>query len=192
MEQNKQRLGVSGEIGSFSEEAGLQYAARENIAVTIEYLVDMEGVLTALNQSRVDRAIFPVVNLHGGLVDMAFEAMGRHLFQPLDKLWLQVNHYLMVRPQVQRQQIEKIVSHPQALAQCRNYLNASFAGVEQLVWQDTAKAARALAQGELAPLSAVIAPRRCSEIYDLEIIASDIQDSDPNLTAFIIVENRSD
>jgi prephenate dehydratase len=183
-------FGVSGDVGSFSEEAALVYAKREGITPSLVYLIDMEGVLAAIENGELDLGILPVVNLTGGLVKPAFQAMGKHLFKPIDELWLQVQQCLLVLPGTKFHQISKIVSHPQPLAQCKHYLQKEFKNIELKEWCDTAKAAKDLAAGTLEAGSAVIAPEHCAEIYGLEVMAKNIQDCDPNLTAFIVVKKQ--
>ncbi len=183
-------IGVSGDEGSFSEQAGLLYAKSIGIHPVLDYLIDMEGVLSAVENGMVDLGIFPVVNLRGGLVRMAYDAMGNYKFKVIDELWLHVHQCLLVKPGVNLQQIETIVSHSQAIAQCKDYLQKNLNHAELIEWQDTAKAARELSQGKLSATSAVIAPERAAILYGLEVMARNIQDDDPNLTAFIIVKNH--
>ncbi len=186
--KNSIKIGVSGEVGSFSEEAGLLYASNHNINATLEYLIDMEGVLAAVENGTVDLGIFPVVNLYGGLVRMAYDAMGHHTFKVINELWLEVHQCLLVKSGVTKNQINNIVSHAQSIAQCRQYLQKNFTAATLIEWQDTAKAAKELSQGTLHAISAVIAPERSAHVYGLDIIAKNIQDVHPNLTAFIIVK----
>lgn len=180
-------LGVSGDPGSFSEEAGLLYAQRVGIKPNLAYLTDMEGVLNALEIKKIDIGIFPVVNSRGGLVKMAFEAMGSHLFTMIDEVWLDVRQCLLSKPGVKPNQLKKIVSHPQAIAQCERYLLKEFKKVDLVEWQDTAKAAKDLSTGKFAKTTAVIAPERAARLYNLEVMVKDIQDNHPNLTTFIVV-----
>lgn len=182
-------FGVSGDVGSFSEEAALLYTQQKNINASLVYLIDMEGVLAAIEREEIELGILPVVNLQGGLVKPAFQAMGKHLFTPIDELWLHVQQCLLVLPGTQAHQITRIASHPQGIAQCKQYLQKKFKEIEPIEWCDTAKAAKDLSEGNLASSTAVIAPERCADIYGLEVIAKNIQDSSRNLTAFILVKN---
>ncbi len=185
-------LGLSGDLGSFSEEAALLYAEREKIKPSLVYLLDMEGVLAAIEGKEIDLGIFPVVNLLGGLVKPAFLAMGKHAFTPIDDLWLTVNQCLLVLPGTKTNQISQIVSHPQGLAQCQHYLKTQLPDIQQVEWVDTAKAAKDLSTGLLNSSTAVIAPARCASLYGLDILAKNIHDTNPNLTAFIVVRNQED
>lgn len=183
-------IGVSGDVGSFSEEAALLYCEQKALRPKLEFLIDMEGVLAAVSAGTVGMGIFPVVNIRGGLVKMAFEAMGRYPFTLVDDLWLEVQQCLMARPGTKVSEITQITSHPQALAQCASYLKSEFPKATQTVWEDTAKAAKDLAAGKLPASCAVLAPARSAEVYGLELLARNVQDMKPNLTAFIIVKQK--
>lgn len=183
-------IGISGIAGSFSEEAALCYAERTNIKPQLVYLIDMEGVLSALNEGKIKMGIFPVVNLHGGLVKPAFEAMGNYLFTPIDELWVDVKQCLLALPGIKFSQITQIASHQQAFNQCRNYLKNNLHDAELIPWIDTAKAALDLSQKKFLETTAVIAPERSAELYHLDILAKNIQDHKPNLTAFIVTKQH--
>lgn len=184
-------LGVSGDTGSFSEEAALLYSKNLNQPVELKYLIDIESVLAAIEDKKIDFGILPVVNLKGGLVKMAFKAMGKYLFEMVDELWLKVEHCLLIKPEVKLNDIKKIVSHPQAIAQCQRYLQIHFPNIKYIEWQNTAKAARDLSEGRLSNYTAVIGHKNAASEYKLKIAAQCIQDDNPNLTAFIIVKNIS-
>lgn len=183
-------IGVSGDEGSFSEEAGLLYSESIGISPTLSYLIDMEGVLSAVEAGGVDLGVFPVANLRGGLVRPAFVAMGRHPFDVVDDLWMEVNQCLIVTPGTSADMIRRVVSHPQALAQCQDYIARSFPSVEKVEWEDTAKAVRDLASGVLDKDCAAIAPARAAQRYGMQVLEAAIQDMKPNLTAFIVVKQR--
>ncbi len=183
-------LAVSGESGSFSEEAGLLYAQRMSLDVEIDFAVDMEGVLARVESGNVDMGIFPVVNSRGGLVRPAFDAMGRHSFVVVDELWLEVHQCLLVLSGVKKEEITNITSHSQAIAQCDRFIKQHFPEASLTEWEDTAKAAKDLAGGVLPRTTAVIAPARAAQLYGLELFAKGIQDNHPNLTTFIIVQKK--
>lgn len=184
-------IGVSGDEGSFSEEAALQYARSTRLTPQILYLTDMERVLTAVEAGTITLGIFPVANQRGGLVKAALKAMGNHPFTPVDDFWMDVHQCLLVRPGVTLAHVHKIVSHPQALAQCPLYLQSNLPNAARVEWEDTAKAAADLASGKLTAESAVIAPKRAAQLHGLQVLAEDIQDLKPNLTAFVVVKRKA-
>lgn len=183
-------LGVAGAEGSFSEEAGLRYLEQAGLKARLQYLLDMEGVLAAVSLKQINIGILPVVNARGGLVTMAFDAMGKYAFTFVDQLPMNIEQCLMALPGTPRSQITKIVSHPQGLAQCGLFLQQQFPQAEKIYWQDTALAAHDLATGKLDSNCAVIAGSRAAHRYQLAVIANNIQDLHPNITTFIIVKPR--
>ena len=185
------KISVSGDAGSFSEEAGLLYAQRQGWEnPEIIFSIDMEGVLKAVHSGEADYGIFPVVNSRGGLVQSAFDAMGKYLFTMIDELWFEVYQCLMVMPGVKKEDIKQITTHPQAIAQCERYIKREFPNAKLNDWEDTAKAAKDLAEGKLSKDTAVIAPARSAQIYNLDLLDKGIQDNHPNLTTFIVVKSR--
>lgn len=185
----KIKIAVSGDAGSFSEEAGLLYVQRQcwdNPGII--FAINMEGVLQAVSEEQADYGIFPVVNSRGGLVQTAFAAMGKYLFSLVDELCFEVYQCLMVMPSVEKTEIKQIATHPQAVSRCERYLKRKYPEVILLDWEDTAKAARDLSSGVLPRDTAVIAPARAAELYGLELLDKGIQDNHPNLTTFIIVK----
>ncbi|MFA4831470.1 MAG: prephenate dehydratase domain-containing protein [Patescibacteria group bacterium] len=187
----KIRIAVSGDAGSFSEEAGLLYAQRMGWEPEIIYAIDMDGVLKSISGGKADYGIFPVVNSRGGLVQTAFEAMGRYLFTMVDELWFEVYQCLLAMPGVKKEEIKQIATHPQAISQCERYIKREFPNVKLVDWEDTAKAARDLAAGVLPRETAVIAPTRSAQLYKLDLLEKGIQDNHPNLTTFIVVKKTT-
>lgn len=183
------KIAVSGDIGSFSEEAGLLYAQRQGWSnPEMIFAIDMDGVLRSVSIGEADCGVFPVVNSRGGLVQTAFDAMGKYIFTMVDELWFEVYQCLLALPGVKKEEIETIVSHPQAISQCERYIKREFPNVKLVDWEDTAKAAKDLSAGILSCDTAVIAPARSAQIYGLELLDRGIQDNHPNLTTFIIVK----
>ncbi|MBX9839362.1 prephenate dehydratase [Silvanigrella sp.] len=182
-------LGVSGDVGSFSEEAAIKYSKQTNHSFELKYLIDIEGVLTSLTNHSIQFGIFPVVNLKGGLVKTAFEAMGKYHFKYIENIFIEIEHNLITKNEVSLNEITTIVSHPQAFAQCQKYLKSNFPNAEYIEWKNTALAARNLSEGLFPLNTAVIGHKKTASLYNLKIREEKIQDEFENLTAFIIVEN---
>lgn len=180
-------IGVSGDVGSFSEEAGLIYAAKmHNEAHSLKYLIDMEGVLIALNNDEIDVGVFPFVNYNSGIVWPAFSAMGRYSFMPIDDLQLNIEQCLMARTNLPLTQIKELYSYTPAFEQCKSFINHY--GFKLIDWGDTAKAARDLAAGTLPLNAGVVASAKAALAHGLTIIQHGIQDLQPNITRFIVVK----
>jgi len=78
----KIKIALSGEKGSFSEEATRYYCNKNNIKnYELFYAISMENVLTMLEDKKVDMGIFPIENSNGGIVYESVHAMSKHLFE---------------------------------------------------------------------------------------------------------------
>jgi len=182
------KIGISGAKGAFSEEAALKYCEDRGIEGEIEFLVSVEGVLSALEAGEVDLGIFPIENSNGGIVIEAVHAMAAHRFMVKKLFEIDVHQNLLVMPGTNPDQITAITSHDQALKQCRMYLKRKWPGIELAEYADTAKAAADLANGTLPPSAAVIASKRAAEVYGLEVLEESIQDLKFNYTSFVAAE----
>jgi prephenate dehydratase len=101
---------------------------------------------------------------------------------------LRVRHHLLVRPGVSGKRVTRILSHFQALAQCRGYLERHFPGVELSEVESTAEAARTVAaSGE--PWAA-IGSARAARLFNLAVAAEDVADLQENATRFLVVGRR--
>lgn len=182
------KIGVMGAKGSFSEEAGRTYAKKwlKGKKFTIEYLVTAENVLTAVEAGAVDIGILPIENSNGGVVIESVYAMAKHRFQIKKMFEIDVHHCLLVKDGSTAGSIKTIVSHDQALKQCRMYLKRRWPKVKVGEYMDTAKAAEDLANGKLPKTTAVIASRAAAEAYGLSILEESIQDLKFNYTSFIV------
>jgi len=183
---NRIKIGVSGNIGSFSEEAANYYCHKNKIKnYQLSYLISVDNVLKALKGGKIDKGVFPIENSNGGIVYESVYAMSKYIFQIENLFEIDIRHCLLVKPGVNAGCVKKITSHPQALKQCRMYLKRKWENVELEEYSDTAEAAKDLSRDKLSIATAVIAPKICAEIYDLEILEEGIQDLKFNFTTFI-------
>lgn len=180
------KIGVSGNVGSFSEEAANHYAVKNKLEnFELAYLVSAERVLSDLTSGKIDLGIFPIENSNGGIVIEAVYAMAKYSFAIESLFEIDVKHFLHCKKGKTAEQIGKIVSHQQALKQCRMYLKRRWPDVELEEYADTAQAAKDLSEGKLNENVAVIAPERCAELYGLDILDESIQDLKFNFTTFV-------
>lgn len=181
-------IGVSGAIGSFSEQAAKEYCRKHEIGdYKLEYLVSVENVLSALENKKIDMGIFPIENSNGGIVIESVYAMSRYIFNIHELFEIPVIHCLLVIPGTKLEDIKTIASHDQALKQCKMFVKRRFpqANIEER--DDTAKAARDLSEGVLSPDTAVLGPEGCAQLYGLEILEKGVQDLKFNFTSFLAV-----
>ena len=189
-------IGVQGGRGSFSEEAGRHYCALDKIVnYRLKYCYTTVNVLAALHQGEIDRGVFAIQNARGGVVMETIEALSRYTCDILAYFELPLRHCILHHPEADFAQIDALISHPQALAQCQTNLQARYphlkliSGAGELV--DQALCAQHLAEGQLPPTMAVLASRACADLYGLTVHDLDLQDlGEDNLTTFVWVQRR--
>ncbi len=186
-------IGIQGGRGSFNEQAAELYIkTRKQDSFEIVYLYTSLGVLKAVSEGVVQYGLFAICNSIGGLVEESIQAMGEYDFCYLDSISLQISHNLMIRHDMDPSSITTIMAHPQVLKQCTNTLAAKYpqlltkSGEGELI--DTARAAEALAKGELKPSTAILGPAGLARMYAFTTIDTNLQDDMTNRTTFIIIK----
>ncbi|MBP9668748.1 MAG: prephenate dehydratase [Candidatus Pacebacteria bacterium] len=185
------KIGIMGEQGSFSEQAARTYCSENpSFACEIDYLVNAERVLSALESGAIDRGIFPIENSNGGIVLEAVHAMSKHNFDIEKMFEIEVKHNLLVFPGMKAADITVITSHDQAIKQCRMYLKRVWPHVDIQVYADTALAAKDIKNGILPPTTAAIASKGAADLYGLDVLDEGIQDLKFNYTTFIAAKTN--
>lgn len=186
-------VGIQGGRGSFNEEAALYYLSRTpDLEYELKYLHTTENVLLELHEGFIDRGQFAMHNSLGGIVRESVEAMSRYRCHIVEEFAIKISHALMIAPNVDFNQVDTIMTHPQVLRQCRNNLDKKYqnlkltSGEGDLV--DHAKVAELLARGELPTSIATMGSKVLAEIYGLQIIEAELQDAAENYTSFLFVE----
>jgi len=183
------RIGISGAKGSFSEEAAREYAKGASLKdFSLEYLISVENVLASLEKGDIDLGVFPIANSTGGVVTEAEAAVAKHRFSIRKLFGIDIRQNLLAQKGVSKEDITAIVSHDQALKQCRAYLKKNWPKAELKEYEDTAKAAEDLASGKLPSTTAVIASKTAADVYGLQVLEASIQDLTSNFTTFLAVE----
>ncbi|MQL76143.1 hypothetical protein Taro_008536, partial [Colocasia esculenta] len=165
---SKVRVAYQGFPGAFSEAAALK-AYPQCEAVPCE---QFEAAFKAVELWLVDKAVLPIENSLGGSIHRNYDLLLRHRLHIVGEVQLAVNHCLMALPGVRKEELKRVLSHPQALSQCENTL--SKLGIIRESVDDTAGAAQFIASNKLRDAAAV-ASARAAEIYGLHILAEGIQ-----------------
>jgi len=183
------KIGISGDVGSFSEQAAKEYIKNKKIEnYKLKYLISVENVLENLNKQKIDIGIFPIENSNGGIVIESVYAMSRHIFKIKELFEIPVIHCLLAKKDVRKEDIKNIASHDQALKQCKMYLKRKWPEAHLHETDDTAKTAKNLSEKKLTEDTAVLAPEICADLYGLAIIEKSVQDLKFNFTSFLAVE----
>jgi len=145
---------------------------------------------TAVENGEVDKAVVPLENSIEGTVSMTLDYLYR---TPLIKIEAEavmpIAHHLMIHPDNNINQIEKIYSHPQALAQSFHFLDTNYKDVQKQDFSSTAAAAKYISENPDLKRAAV-ANQFAANLYGLKIINRNIQDFEQNHTRFIIISKQ--
>jgi prephenate dehydratase len=175
------RIAYQGEPGAYSEAAALAF---EPTATPVPCR-SFEEVFQAVESGAAARGILPMENSIGGSIHRNYDLLVEHELPIVGELELRVDHCLMVLPGVRLADVRVVHSHPQALAQCEQFLKG-LAGVEIAAVYDTAGGAKLIRDNEQRD-AAAIASRRAAEVFDLEILRESVQDFDNNITRFFVI-----
>lgn len=182
--QTPPTVSFQGVAGAYSEEAIRQFFGPQAGARACLSFAD---IFDAVNAGEVDYGLLPVENAVAGAVNGAYSLLFDRDLYVWAEVVLRVRHMLLALPGTRPEDITQVRSHPQALAQCRNYLAAH--GLEPVPAFDTAGSARDLAAAP-EPHTAVIAGRLAAELYGLHVIEENIEDMPFNLTRFLVVSRQ--
>lgn len=173
-------IGVLGPEGSYSEKAARRWSPEAELI----YYGDFEEVLLAVEAGAIDAGVVPLENSLEGAVGLTMDLLVRHKVNVIGELNEPIRHCLVGRGD---SEIKVILSHPQALAQCRQYIRKNYPAVEVRTTGSTSHAAK-LAQE--FPEMAAIAGAGTAEMYGLTVIARDIQDGAENVTRFAVASKH--
>ncbi|MEM0381581.1 MAG: prephenate dehydratase [Nitrososphaerota archaeon] len=175
------KVAFQGERGAYSEEAVIRYFGEE---AEPQPRKTISAVFMSVEAGEVDAGVVPVENSIEGSVGESYDALLTTSLKVIGEINLRIIHCLIGLPGARIESLRKVVSHPQALAQCRAYI-ASL-GLEPVSHYDTAAAVRLLKETGDETVAA-IASARAAEIYGMEILARGIEDYGRNYTRFLVI-----
>lgn len=182
MHGSQLRVAYQGVPGAYSEAAaGKAYPNCEAIPCD-----QFEVAFQAVELWIADRAVLPVENSLGGSIHRNYDLLLRHRLHIVGEVQLPVHHCLLALPGVRKEYITRVISHPQALAQCELTLTKLGLHAAREAVDDTAGAAEYIAANNLRD-TAAIASARAAELYGLQILADGIQDDSSNVTRFVML-----
>jgi prephenate dehydratase len=176
------RVAFLGPAGTFTEEALLASAGDEVDAVAFPTVYD---TVMAVHDGQVDRAVVPIENSLEGGVAATLDALATEAadVRIVAELIHPIHHCLIAREQIEPDRIARVISHPQAMAQCQALLRGPLAGAERVSSVSTAEAVRAVA--ESSEPWAALASRLSAELYGCVVLQDAVEDSDDNETRFV-------
>jgi prephenate dehydratase len=147
-----------------------------------------EDAFIAVESGKADLAMIPIENTIAGRVADIHYLLPESKLHIVGEYFLPIHFQLMVKPGVGISEIRSVHSHIHALGQCRKIIRKN--RWKPMVAGDTAGAARLVAEQD-DPSMAALAPRLAANLYGLEIVAEDVEDTENNVTRFVVLSKKA-
>ena len=180
------RIAFQGEPGAYSETAVVEHFNVDRLIPVPCETFDL--VFNVVTESLCSYGFIPIENSLAGSIHQNYDLLLRNSLWVVGEHYLRVKHCLIAKPGVRLSEIKKVISHPQALAQCKGYLQ-SYPGIKVESGYDTAGCVKIIRDQD-DPAIAAIASRRAAQLYGMEILAEDIEDNPANFTRFLVISRQ--
>ncbi|MBM4447276.1 MAG: prephenate dehydratase [Chloroflexi bacterium] len=177
------KVAFQGESGAFSEDAVVTFFEDAELSPN-RYIGD---VFEAVLRDDVDFGVVPVENSQAGSINDTYDMLLSYPLNIFGEIHLRISHCLMALPGESLDRIKVIYSHPQALAQCEEFLRRLKADI--VPTYDTAGSAKRIKEAGLKGCAAV-ASKRAAQIYGLETLAEKIETNVNNYTRFFVISKK--
>ncbi len=177
-------VACQGVEGAYSQLACEKLFAAPNIM----YMNSFEGVFNAVDSGLCRYGILPLENSSAGSVNKTYDLMLKYNFNIVRSTRIHINHNLLAKKGVKLGDIKEIYSHEQAINQCSEFIQ-SLKGVKVNVCENTAMAAKAVAESDRTDIAA-ISSGNCAALYGLQTLCDSIPNVDNNYTRFICISKK--
>ena len=182
--KQKVRVAFQGERGAYSESAVYTFFGT---SVDVKPCRDLAEVFENVDKQETQSGVVPVENSLEGSVNQTYDLFLTHDLKVCGEIILRISHCLIANPNTTLEAVKTVYSHPQALAQCRSFLERL--GRELIPTYDTAGSVKMLKEKGLKDAAAV-ASERAAELYGMKILAREIEDNPANYTRFFVLSKE--
>lgn len=180
------KIAIQGIKGSFHHQVVKEYFS-EN--VEIDECLSFEELIDSLLSGKTDQAVMAIENSIAGPIIPNYALIDKNNLHIIGEHYLSIHQNLMTLKGQKIEDIKEVHSHPMALLQCMDFLK-QYPNIKLVEDKDTAETARRIQEKQLIGIAA-IASKTASEMYDLEIIAPEIQTIKNNMTRFVIIKKQN-
>ena len=184
---NAFKVGFQGESGSYSEaSARIQYPNPNYLFIPFR---SFRELFDGVENSTVDLAVVPIENSTEGSVNETYDLLVEKPLYAIGEIYQKIHHCLIIDKNSSPDEISVVYSHPQALAQCRKYIQKKH--LESIPMYDTAGSVKFIKETHNTS-AAAIASKHAAQIYDMKVVEEDIEDNSNNFTRFLIISKSYD
>ncbi len=179
------RVVYQGVEGAYSEEAAVRFFGPDCDRVHVDTFKD---AMSLIDEGLADFAVLPIENSSAGIVSENYDLLDQYENYITATQVIDIRHCIAGIKGATLDGIREVYSHPQALMQCRDFLD-KHRDISFIPYENTAAAAKKIAE-EQDLKNAAICSEHCASIYGLEVLKKEINYSNKNSTKFIIVTNQ--
>ena len=181
----KANVACQGIDGAYSNIATEKLFCLSNIM----YFKNFEGVFNAVEKGLCTYGVLPIENSIAGSVNTVYDLMREHKFHIVRSIKLRIQHSLLAKRGAEIDKITEIISHEQAINQCKNFLKEYGDKIKITTCANTAIAAKMVAESDRLDV-ACISSKECMGLYGLECLKHNVQNADNNYTRFICISKN--
>lgn len=179
------KVGYLSPRGTFTEQAAIIFAKDNELVPYQNFLEELKAVANG----EIDEAVVPIENSIEGIVNATIDSLVFDVDLYIQELLIMpIEQCLIAKRGTKISDIKRVMSHPHAIPQCKNFINAKLKGVETETRTSTAGAIKAVSESD--EVIAGIGAKCAAEVYGLEVLAESIQDTNNNFTEFIRVSKK--
>jgi prephenate dehydratase len=179
------RIAIQGIKGSFHHQVAQDYFYQN---VEVDECLSFEELVASLLSGKSDQAVMAIENSIAGPIIPNYALIDKNNLHIIGEHYLDIHQNLMALKGQTIDDIQEVHSHPMALLQCMEFLK-KYPNIKLVEDKDTAETARRIHEKQLKGIAA-IASKTASEMYDLEILAPEIQTINNNMTRFVIIKKE--
>ncbi len=179
-------VGFQGEKGAYSEKAAKKYF--EYKSIVLKNFETFRDIFEALKRNEIEYAVIPIENSLAGSVHENYDLMLEYKYHIIGEEIIRINHNLIGIKGAKLKDIKEVYSHPQALSQCSNFFK-KHKNIKKIPFYDTAGAVKMVKELN-DKTKAAIASEQAAIDYDMEILASSIENDKNNYTRFLIITKQ--
>lgn len=180
------KIAIQGIKGSFHHQVVKEYFS-EN--VEIDECLSFEELIDSLLSGKSDQAVMAIENSIAGPIIPNYALIDKNNLHIIGEHYLNISQNLMTLKGQKIEDIKEVHSHPMAILQCMDFLK-QYPNIKLVEDKDTAETARRIQEKQLTGIAA-IGSKVASEMYDLDIIAPEIQTIKNNMTRFVIIKKQN-
>ena len=179
------KIAIQGIKGSFHHQVAQEYF---DVDFLLDECLSFEDLVDSLLQDKSELAVMAIENSIAGAIIPNYALIDKNNLEIIGEYYLDIHQNLMALSGQNIDDILEVHSHPMALLQCMEFLK-KYPQIKLVEDKDTAETARRIHEKQLKNIAA-IASKTASEMYDLEILAPEIQTVNNNMTRFVIISKN--